>query len=211
VYVGQGARRIRHLFELARKNAPSILFIDELDAVGMARPITAGGGGGVQEHVQTINQLLVELDGIKHLEVPVVIIAATNRYDTLDEALVRPGRFDRCIRVELPDERSRVELFHIHTRGKKLSADVNFPELAKITAGYSGADVEALINAATLKAARQGKPAVDRMALLEEIAIISDKRRSRDERQRQNTDNPFSDLLRAMYTGTLRPDVYATD
>jgi cell division protease FtsH len=208
VFVGQGARRIRHVFELARNSAPSILFIDELDAVGMARPSTAGGGGGVQEHVQTINQLLVELDAVKHLEKPVVVIAATNRYDTLDEALVRPGRFDRCIRVDLPDVRARVELFRIHTRCKRIAADVDFAELAQITGGYSGADIEGLINAATLKAARQRKSAVDRMALLEEISRLEKIKKTRKHTEK---DVSLGDFLKAMMQAGQRPDVNATD
>ena len=157
LYVGVGASRVRDLFDQAKKLAPSIIFIDEIDAVGRQRG--AGLGGGHDEREQTLNQLLVEMDGFTANE-GVIIIAATNRADILDNALLRPGRFDRQIYVGLPDIKGREEILKIHARGKALSDDVNLANIAKSTTGFTGADLENLLNEAALLAARGNKPVI---------------------------------------------------
>ncbi len=157
MYVGVGASRVRDLFERARKNAPSIVFIDEIDAVGRQRG--AGLGGGHDEREQTLNQLLVEMDGFGTQE-GVIIIAATNRPDILDKALLRPGRFDRQIYVGYPDVKGREAILRVHTRSKPLAPDVRIETIAKSTSGFTGADLENLVNEAALLAARHGRKAV---------------------------------------------------
>lgn len=154
LYVGVGASRVRDLFDQAKKLAPSIIFIDEIDAVGRQRG--AGLGGGHDEREQTLNQLLVEMDGFTTNE-GVIIIAATNRADILDSALLRPGRFDRQIYVGLPDIKGREEILKIHARGKSLSDDVDLAGIAKSTTGFTGADLENLLNEAALLSARDNK------------------------------------------------------
>ena len=154
LYVGVGASRVRDLFDQAKKLAPSIIFIDEIDAVGRQRG--AGLGGGHDEREQTLNQLLVEMDGFTANE-GVIVIAATNRADILDSALLRPGRFDRQIYVGLPDIKGREEILKIHARGKALSDDVNLADIAKSTTGFTGADLENLLNEAALLSARANK------------------------------------------------------
>ncbi|NLB29385.1 MAG: ATP-dependent zinc metalloprotease FtsH [Clostridiales bacterium] len=154
LYVGVGASRVRDLFDQAKKLAPSIIFIDEIDAVGRQRG--AGLGGGHDEREQTLNQLLVEMDGFTTNE-GVIIIAATNRSDILDNALLRPGRFDRQIYVGLPDIKGREEILKIHSRGKSLGDDVVLANVAKSTIGFTGADLENLLNEAALLAARENK------------------------------------------------------
>ena len=167
MYVGVGASRVRHLFEEAKKQAPAIVFIDEIDAVGRQRG--SGLGGGHDEREQTLNQLLVEMDGFTSNE-GVVVLAATNRVDILDPALLRPGRFDRQVYVGLPDIRGREEILAIHARNKPLAEDVDLERLAKGTPGFTGADLENLLNEAALLAGRRDLPAVD-MATLEEAMI----------------------------------------
>ncbi|MDB2059631.1 ATP-dependent zinc metalloprotease FtsH [Clostridium perfringens] len=164
MFVGVGASRVRDLFEQAKKNAPCIIFIDEIDAVGRQRG--AGLGGGHDEREQTLNQLLVEMDGFGVNE-GIIMIAATNRPDILDPALLRPGRFDRRILVGAPDVKGREEVLKVHTRNKHLSEDVNLKVLAKMTPGFSGADLENLTNEAALLAVRGGKSSID-MADIEE-------------------------------------------
>ena len=154
MFVGVGASRVRDLFEQAKKNSPSIVFIDEIDAVGRHRG--AGLGGGHDEREQTLNQLLVEMDGFGVNE-GVIILAATNRPDILDPALLRPGRFDRRVVVGLPDIKGREEILQVHARGKPLADDVDLSELAKSTPGFTGADLENLLNEAALLAARANK------------------------------------------------------
>lgn len=164
MFVGVGASRVRDLFEQAKKNAPCIIFIDEIDAVGRQRG--AGLGGGHDEREQTLNQLLVEMDGFGVNE-GIIMIAATNRPDILDPALLRPGRFDRRILVGAPDVKGREEVLKVHTRNKHLSEDVDLKVLAKMTPGFSGADLENLTNEAALLAVRGGKNSID-MADIEE-------------------------------------------
>ncbi|MDU5587894.1 MAG: ATP-dependent zinc metalloprotease FtsH, partial [Finegoldia magna] len=154
MFVGVGASRVRDLFEQAKKNAPCIIFIDEIDAVGRKRG--AGLGGGHDEREQTLNQLLVEMDGFGKNE-GVIVMSATNRPDILDKALLRPGRFDRTIYVGLPDVRERLEILKVHTKNKKLESDVDLENIAKTTTGFSPADLENLCNEAALLAARNNE------------------------------------------------------
>jgi len=154
MFVGVGASRVRDLFEQAKRNAPCIIFIDEIDAVGRQRG--AGLGGGHDEREQTLNQLLVEMDGFGTNE-GVIVIAATNRPDVLDKALLRPGRFDRQIVVSAPDVKAREEILEVHARKKRLAPDVDLRIIAKNTAGFAGADLENILNEAALLATRRGK------------------------------------------------------
>ncbi len=154
MYVGVGASRVRDLFDTARKNPAAIIFIDEIDAVGRHRG--AGLGGGHDEREQTLNQLLVEMDGFGSSE-GIIVIAATNRPDILDPALLRPGRFDRQITVNYPDIKGREEILHVHARNKHFEEDVDFVRVAQTTAGFTGADLSNLLNEAALLAARKGK------------------------------------------------------
>ncbi len=157
MFVGVGASRVRDLFEQAKKEAPAIIFIDEIDAVGRQRG--AGLGGGHDEREQTLNQLLVEMDGFGANE-GVIIMAATNRPDILDKALLRPGRFDRQITVNYPDAKGREEILKVHSRSKPLGPDVSLETIAKSTSGFTGADLENLLNEAALLAARKGLKAI---------------------------------------------------
>ncbi|WP_330463383.1 ATP-dependent zinc metalloprotease FtsH [Metamycoplasma gateae] len=155
MFVGLGAKRVRDMFEDARKHAPAIIFIDELDAVGRSRG--AGIGGGNDEREQTLNQLLVEMDGIKENS-GVLIMAATNRTDVLDPALLRPGRFDRTITVGLPDIKEREAILKLHSKGKQIDPSINFAQLARRTPGFSGAQLENVINEASLLSVREQTP-----------------------------------------------------
>lgn len=157
MFVGVGASRVRDLFGEAKKEAPAIVFIDEIDAVGRQRG--AGLGGGHDEREQTLNQLLVEMDGFNANE-GVIVMAATNRPDILDKALLRPGRFDRQITVNYPDVKGREEILKVHSRGKPLGPDVNLATIAKSTSGFTGADLENLLNEAALLSVRHGKKAI---------------------------------------------------
>lgn len=154
LFVGVGASRVRDMFKQAKHNAPCLIFIDEIDAVGRQRG--AGLGGGHDEREQTLNQLLTEMDGFGANE-GIIIIAATNRPDVLDPALLRPGRFDRQITVNLPDVKGRKEILEVHAKGKKFARNVNLENIAKRTVGFSGADLENLLNEAALLAVRRGK------------------------------------------------------
>ncbi len=167
MYVGVGASRVRDLFDQAKKNAPAIIFIDEIDAVGRHRG--AGMGGGHDEREQTLNQMLVEMDGFVENE-GVIVLAATNRPDILDPALLRPGRFDRQVTVGYPDIKGREEILKVHARNKALAPDVKLGEIAKATVGFTGADLENLLNEAALLAARRGLRAITK-AEIEEATI----------------------------------------
>jgi len=167
MFVGVGASRVRDLFEQAKKNAPAIIFIDEIDAVGRQRG--AGLGGGHDEREQTLNQLLVEMDGFEDND-SVIVMAATNRRDILDPALLRPGRFDRQILVGYPDVKGREAILKVHTRNKPLAPDVDLETIAKSTVGFTGADLENLVNEASLLAARKNKKAITKDEL-EEVSI----------------------------------------
>ncbi|KPU42758.1 ATP-dependent zinc metalloprotease FtsH [Oxobacter pfennigii] len=169
MFVGVGASRVRDLFEQAKKNSPSIVFIDEIDAVGRQRG--AGLGGGHDEREQTLNQLLVEMDGFGVNE-GVIIIAATNRPDILDPALLRPGRFDRQILVGVPDIKGREEILKVHSKGKPLAEEVNLSTLAKRTPGFTGADLENLMNEAALLSVRRGKKSIGMQELEESITRV---------------------------------------
>lgn len=181
MFVGVGASRIRDLFEQAKKSAPCIVFIDEIDAVGRHRG--AGVGGGHDEREQTLNQLLVELDGINSNQ-GVILVAATNRPDVLDKALLRPGRFDRRIVIDLPDMKGRLEILKVHARKVKLDNSVNLLDIARTTPGASGADLANILNEAALLAARRGRKAVTPT----ELAIARDKVRYGKERRSLEVD-----------------------
>ncbi|MCX7970519.1 MAG: ATP-dependent zinc metalloprotease FtsH [Negativicutes bacterium] len=178
MFVGVGASRVRDLFDQAKKNAPCIIFIDEIDAVGRQRG--AGLGGGHDEREQTLNQLLVEMDGFGVNE-GIIIIAATNRPDILDPALLRPGRFDRNVVVDRPDIKGRRAILDVHVRGKPLATDVSLDVLARRTPGFTGADLSNLVNEAALLAARRNHPAINMQEMEEAIerVVAGPERRSR--------------------------------
>ena len=169
LYVGVGASRVRDLFEQAKKNAPAIVFIDEIAAVGRQRG--AGLGGGHDEREQTLNQLLVEMDGFGANE-GVIVIAATNRKDILDNALLRPGRFDRQVYVGAPDVKGREAILKVHARNKQFDPDVKFSDIAKTTAGFTGADLENLLNEAALLAARRNKKLISQEEIEESLLKV---------------------------------------
>src|SRR5712692_8704019 len=186
LFVGVGASRVRDLFEQAKKNAPCIIFIDEIDAIGRTRS-GAGALASNDEREQTLEQLLVELDGFEQHDT-IVVLAATNRPDVLDPALLRPGRFDRQITVDLPERRGREAILRIHSRNVPLAPDVNLEELARGTPGFSGADLANLVNEAALVAARKGKTQVDRLDFQEALdkLLLGGKREAlMDEQERR--------------------------
>ncbi len=188
MFVGVGASRVRDLFDEAKKSAPAIVFIDEIDAVGRQRG--AGLGGGHDEREQTLNQLLVEMDGFGD-NTGVIVMAATNRPDILDKALLRPGRFDRQITVNYPDVKGREEILKIHSRGKPLGPDVELSTIAKSTAGFTGADLENLLNESALLAVRAGLKAITQEqieeATLKVIAGTEKKSRVMSHKEKLNT------------------------
>ncbi len=169
LYVGVGASRVRDLFDQAKKNNPCIIFIDEIDAVGRHRG--TGIGGGHDEREQTLNQLLVEMDGFGQHS-GIIVMAATNRVDTLDPALMRAGRFDRQIYVGAPDQNGREEILKVHARGKKFEDDVDFKDVAKGTVGFTGADLENLLNEAALLAARQNKKTISAQNIQDSVMKV---------------------------------------
>ena len=185
MFVGVGASRVRDLFEQAKKNAPCIIFIDEIDAVGRQRG--AGLGGGHDEREQTLNQLLVEMDGFGTNE-GVIVLAATNRPDVLDKALLRPGRFDRQIVVSSPDVKAREQILEVHSRKKKIGDDVDLKVIAKNTAGFAGADLENVLNEAALLAARRNKKEIG-MAEIEDAMVkvtMGPEKKSRVRSEKEN-------------------------
>ena len=178
MYVGVGASRVRDLFDMAKKNQPCIIFIDEIDAVGRQRG--AGLGGGNDEREQTLNQILVQMDGFESND-GVIVMAATNRADILDPALTRPGRFDRQIYVNLPDVKGREQILKVHARNKPMAPDVNFKTVARITAGFSGADLANLLNEAAILAARANKQFIGNSELYEGVnkVLMGPQKKSR--------------------------------
>ncbi len=188
MFVGVGASRVRDLFEQAKQNSPCIIFMDEIDAVGRHRG--AGMGGGHDEREQTLNQLLVEMDGFTMTD-NIILIAATNRPDILDPALLRPGRFDRQIVVDRPDRKGRAKILEVHTRGKPLAKEINVDDLAGQTPGFTGADLANLVNEAALLAARTGKREIGQHELEEGIMRViagpEKKTRVMSEKERQIT------------------------
>ncbi len=178
MYVGVGAKRVRDLFDMAKKNQPCIIFVDEIDAVGRRRG--AGLGGGHDEREQTLNQILVQMDGFESNE-GIIVMAATNRADILDPALLRPGRFDRQINVNLPDVKGREQILKVHARNKPMAADVNFKTVARITAGFSGAELANLLNEAAILAARKGKKNIGNLELYDGInkVLMGPQKKSR--------------------------------
>lgn len=169
MFVGVGASRVRDLFKLAKKTAPAIIFIDEIDAVGRVRGV--GAGGGNDEREQTLNQILVEMDGFEPNE-KVIVIAATNRPDVLDPALLRPGRFDRRVTIDLPDRKDREDILKIHAKQKPLTEDVDFTTIAERTPGFSGADLYSLVNEAAILAAREERKQVAQFDLIRSIEKV---------------------------------------
>lgn len=178
MYVGVGASRVRDLFDKAKQNAPCIIFIDEIDAVGRQRG--AGLGGGNDEREQTLNQLLVLMDGFKTGD-GIIVMAATNRADVLDPALLRPGRFDRQVYVQLPDVRGREAIFKVHTRNKPIGSDVDFRKLARMTSGFSGAEIANALNEAAIMCAKENRKTITMEDICEGInkEIMGPKKKSR--------------------------------
>ncbi len=206
MFVGVGASRVRDLFEQAKKNTPCVIFIDEIDAVGRRRG--AGLGGGHDEREQTLNQLLVEMDGFGKNE-GVIVIAATNRADILDPALIRPGRFDRQITVGYPDMKGREEILRVHAKGKPFAADVSLKTIAKTTIGFTGADLENLVNESAILAVRRGLKAIT-MAEIEESTIkvaIGSEKKSRiitDEEKRHTAYHEAGHAVAAYFCQTKK-------
>ncbi len=188
MFVGVGASRVRDLFKLAKATAPAIIFIDEIDAVGRVRG--TGMGGGNDEREQTLNQILVEMDGFEPNE-KVIVMAATNRPDVLDPALLRPGRFDRRVTIDLPDRKDREEILKVHSREKPFGEDVNLPLIAERTPGFSGADLYSLMNEGAILAARENRTKIAQFDLIRSIekVMLGPERRSHilSEREKELT------------------------
>ena len=185
MFVGVGASRVRDLFDQAKRNSPCIVFVDEIDAVGRQRG--AGLGGSHDEREQTLNQILVEMDGFD-TNTNVIVIAATNRPDILDPALLRPGRFDRQVVIDAPDVKGRVAILEVHAKGKPLDKDVTLEVLAKRTPGFSGADLANLVNEAAIMAARRNKKRIGMIEFEEAIdrVMLGPERKSRVRSAREN-------------------------
>ena len=209
LYVGVGASRVRDLFDQAKKNSPAIVFIDEIDAVGRQRG--AGLGGGHDEREQTLNQLLVEMDGFGSNE-GVVVMAATNRQDILDPALLRPGRFDRQVYVGYPDIKGREAILKVHARNKPLGDDVSLAELAKGTGGFTGADLENLMNEAALLSARKHHRFIGMADLNEAVikVIAGPEKKSRVVIQRERRLPPTTRRATPLSSTTCPPRTRST-
>ncbi len=202
LFVGVGAGRVRDLFATAKKNAPCILFIDELDAVGRMRG--AGLGGGHDEREQTLNQILVEMDGFER-DTNVIVLSATNRRDILDPALLRPGRFDRKVVLDLPDINDREEILKIHSQGKPLALNVNLREIAERTPGFSGADLANLVNEAAIFAARRNKHQIYQEEMLESIekVLLGPERKSHILSKKEKEIAAFHEAGHALVSASL--------
>ena len=202
LYVGVGASRVRDLFDTAKANAPCIVFIDEIDAVGRQRG--AGMGGGNDEREQTLNQMLVEMDGFESNS-GIIVLAATNRADVLDPALTRPGRFDRQIYVHLPDVKGREEIIKVHARNKKLDSDVDFERIARLTSGLAGADIENVLNEAALLCARDGRYKITMVDIQEGLnkALMGPKKKSRVITEEDKTITAIHEAGHAIIAQTL--------
>ncbi len=203
MFVGVGASRVRDLFEVAKQNAPAIIFIDEIDAVGRHRG--AGMGGGHDEREQTLNQLLVEMDGFDP-KTNVIMIAATNRPDILDPALLRPGRFDRQIQVDAPDSKGRAKILAVHSKGKPMAKDVDLDVLARKTPGYTGADLANVINEAALLTARQGKSEITNELLDEAVdrVMAGPQKRSRVMKEKEREITAYHEGGHALTAASMR-------
>ena len=203
MFVGVGASRVRDLFEQAKQNSPCIIFMDEIDAVGRHRG--AGLGGGHDEREQTLNQLLVEMDGFE-MKDNIILIAATNRPDILDPALLRPGRFDRQIVVDRPDRKGRTKILEVHTRGKPLAKAIDLDALAGQTPGFTGADLQNLVNEAALLAARQGKREIDHLQLEEGImrVIAGPEKKTRVMSEKERRVTAFHEMGHALVAHYLQ-------
>ena len=203
MFVGVGASRVRDLFEQAKQNSPCIIFMDEIDAVGRHRG--AGMGGGHDEREQTLNQLLVEMDGFE-MKDNIILIAATNRPDILDPALLRPGRFDRQIVVDRPDRKGRKQILEVHTRGKPLAQNIDLDALAGQTPGFTGADLANLINEAALLTARSSKREITMTELEEGImrVIAGPEKKSRVMSEKERLVTAYHELGHAI-VGHLPP------
>jgi len=202
LFVGVGSARVRSLFEAAKKNQPSILFIDELDAIGKTR--MPGIGGGHEEREQTLNQILAEMDGFER-ETGVIVLAATNRPEQLDPALLRPGRFDRRIVLDLPDVKGREAILKIHSKGKPLSANVNLKEIAERTPGFSGADLANLVNEAAILATQRNKKRIDQEEFLESIekVLLGPERKSHLLSEKEKKISAFHEAGHALISYSL--------
>ena len=202
MFVGVGAGRVRDLFSTAKKAAPAIIFIDELDAIGRQRG--TGLGGGHDEREQTLNQILVEMDGFER-NTNVIVVAATNRPDVLDPALLRPGRFDRRVVLDLPDIKSREDILNIHSQGKPLASNVNLREVAERTPGFSGADLANVVNEAAILAARRNKSQVFQEELLESIekVLLGPERKSHVLSKKEKVIAAFHEAGHALVSSSL--------
>ena len=213
MFVGVGASRVRDLFDQAKRNSPCIVFVDEIDAVGRQRG--AGLGGSHDEREQTLNQILVEMDGFD-TNTNVIVIAATNRPDILDPALLRPGRFDRQVVIDAPDVKGRVAILEVHSKGKPLDKDVHLDVLAKRTPGFSGADLANLVNEAAIMAARLNKKRIAMPEFEEAIdrVMLGPERKSRVRSARENEMVAYHEVRprpRRLQAGGLRPAVQDHD